>query len=71
MREIDGLKVAFVEGDSYFAGFHTPSMYTTAKKNGADVVFLIAEGKTEAGISDDEIRALVEDVAVRRSGRKQ
>jgi hypothetical protein len=58
MREVDGMKVAFVQSESYFAGFHTPSMHSTSKATGADVVFLLAPGKSESDLSDDDIRGL-------------
>jgi hypothetical protein len=60
MREVDGKKVAFVSSESYFESFTTPSMHSTAKETGADIVLLLAEGKTESDISDDEIRALLQ-----------
>lgn len=56
MRFVDGLKVAFVSSEVYFQGLHTPSMYSTAKKEGADVVFLLAPGKTEDDLTDEAIR---------------
>ena len=54
MRTVNGMKVAFVSSESYFQGMHTPSMCSTAKDTGADIVLLLAEGKTEADLSDDE-----------------
>jgi hypothetical protein len=59
MREVDGIKVAFVSSESYFEGFHTPSMYSTQKETGADMVLLLAEGKTPDDVTDDEIRELL------------
>lgn len=59
MREVDGIKVAFVSSESYFEGFHTPSMYSTQKETGADMVLLLAEGKTPDDVSDDAIRELL------------
>ena len=59
MRVVDGKKVAFVASESYFKGFHTASMASTAKENGADLVLLLAEGKTEADITDDDIRKIL------------
>jgi hypothetical protein len=60
MREVDGKKVAFVEHASYFAGFGTPSMHSTSKETGAEMVILLAPGKTEADVSDDDIRNLLQ-----------
>ena len=69
MREVDGMKVAFVTHDVYFAGLATPSMYSTAKATGADIVFLLAAGKTEADLSDDDIRtALKAGMATAEAG---
>lgn len=59
MRTVNGLKVAFASSESYFQGLHTPSMASIAKHTGADVVMLLAEGKTEADLSDDEIAGLL------------
>lgn len=59
MREVDGMKVAFVQSESYFSGLHTPSMYSTSKATGADIVVLLATGKTESDITDDDIRGLI------------
>lgn len=56
MREVDGLKIAFVTSESYFEGFDTPSMGSTAKATGADIVILLAEGKTEADVTDEDVR---------------
>lgn len=63
MREIDGLKVAFIEHDDYFAGFHTDSMHRRQRKTGADIVLLLAEGKSESDVTDEEIRALLSEIA--------
>lgn len=57
MREVDGLRVAFVEHDSYFESFTTPSMGSTARATGAQAVFLLGPGKTAADVTDDDIRA--------------
>ncbi|HZF98299.1 MAG TPA: hypothetical protein VEY92_08665 [Pseudoxanthomonas sp.] len=59
MREVDGLKIAFVSSESYFEGFHTPSMVSTQKATGADMVLLLSPGKVESDITDDMIRALL------------
>lgn len=59
MREVDGLNVAFVSSESYFDGFHTPSLISTSRATGADLVILLAPGKTEEDITDDDIRALL------------
>ena len=59
MRTVNGLKVAFVSSESYFQGLHTPSMASTAKETGADVVMLVAEGKTEDDLSDEEIAEFI------------
>ena len=56
MREVDGKKVAFVNSEDYFASLYTSSMHSTAKETGADVVFLLAEGITEADVTDAEVR---------------
>lgn len=59
MRELDGLKVAFCEHESYFSGFTTPSMYSTSKATGADIVFLLGPGVKPEEVSDEELlRAL-------------
>jgi hypothetical protein len=60
-REVDGLKIAFVHSESYFSGMLTPSMYSTHKATGADVVILLAEGKTYADVSDDAVREILSD----------
>ncbi|GAB2620282.1 hypothetical protein [Novilysobacter erysipheiresistens] len=59
MREIDGLKIAFVGSDSYFESLTTPSMVSTARRTGADVTMLLAPGKTEDDLSDDDLRAII------------
>ena len=59
MREIDGMKIAFVTSEVYFDGLHTPSMYSTSRETGAHVVFLLAPGKTEADVSDEAIRDML------------
>jgi len=56
MRIVDGFKVAFVEAETYFEGLHTPSMVSTARATGADVVFLLGDSVTEADITDEQIR---------------
>lgn len=56
MREVDGIKIAFVTTESYFEGFHTDGMWRTAKKTGADVVILLAPEKVESDLTDDQIR---------------
>lgn len=58
MRVVDGKKVSFVTSESYFESIWSPSMYSTAKETGADVVFLLAPGKTGDDLSDDEIRTV-------------
>lgn len=59
MRELDGMKIAFVSSESYFESMFTPSMYSTAKETKADMVLLLAPGKTEADITDDDIRKML------------
>lgn len=59
MREVDGIKVAFVSSESYFQGFHTPSMHSTAKATGADMVILLAPGVEPESMTDDQIRLLL------------
>lgn len=59
MREVDGKKIAFVTHDVYFAGAYTPSMYSTARDTGADVVLLLGPNKTGDDLTDDEIRELL------------
>jgi hypothetical protein len=60
MREVDGKKVAFVDWETYTSSMFSPSMYSTARDTGADIVFLLAPGATEANLSDDEIRGLLQ-----------
>lgn len=59
MREVDGMKIAFVSSESYFQGFHTPSMHSTAKATGANMVILLAPGVNEESLTDDQIRSLL------------
>lgn len=59
MREVDGVKVGFVTSEVYFDGFHTPSMHSTAKQTGADVVFLLAPGKSSEDVSDECVREML------------
>ena len=54
-----GLKIGFVLEEDYFKGFHTPSMYSTAKATGADMVVIVAKGKTPDDITEDDITALL------------
>lgn len=56
IRRIDGRTVALTDSETYFEGFHTPGMYQIAKATGADMVLLLAHGKTADDITDDEIR---------------
>lgn len=65
MREVDGIKVAFVGEESYFESLLTPSMYSTARDTGADVVILLASGKQESDLADDDIRVALETIAYR------
>ena len=55
VREVSGLKVAAIEHEEYFKGFGTASMYSVSKETGADVVLLLAEGKTFDQLTDEEI----------------
>lgn len=59
MRVVDGMKIAFVDSESYFQGMHTASMVSTARDTGADVVLLLAPGKTGDDVPDDEIRKVL------------
>lgn len=59
MRVIDGLKIAFVSSESYFKGLHTPSMYSTSRETGANVVLLLAPGVTEDSLTDERIREML------------
>lgn len=65
MREVDGIKVAFADHDAYFSGFSSPSMGQIAKETGADVVLLLAPGKTSDDLSDEEISALLQAMGKR------
>lgn len=59
LREVDGVKVAFVEHEVYFAGLLTPSMHSTAKATGADMVFLLAPGVKAENVPDEDIREMI------------
>ncbi|KAF1706243.1 hypothetical protein [Pseudoxanthomonas sacheonensis] len=59
MRTVDGYTVAFVDSESYFQGFHTPSMVSTSRETGADIVLLLAPGKSGDDVPDDEIRKVI------------
>lgn len=59
VREVDGLKVAFVSSESYFQGFGAPSMVSTARATGADIVILLAPSVSGDSLTDNEIRALL------------
>lgn len=59
MREVDGVKIAFVASEPYFASLYTPSMYSTARSTGADLVMLLAPGKTGDDLTDDDLRAFI------------
>lgn len=59
MRKVDGLKVVFVKSESYFKGFDTPSMGSTAKIHDADVVVLLEHNYNESDISDADIREVL------------
>lgn len=61
LREVDGWKIAFADNDDYFRSLGTPSMTSIARGTGADMVILLAPGKTGDDISDDEIRELRKD----------
>jgi len=63
IRTVGGMKVAFVDSESYFAGLHTASMVSTARETGADVVLLLAPGVTPDAMSDEEIQALIDVMA--------
>lgn len=58
MREVDGIKVEFVTSEVYFEGLHTPSMISTARATGADVIFLLGTGKVGDDISDETVREM-------------
>lgn len=59
LREVDGIKVAFVSSESYFQGFHTPSMHSTAKSTGANMVILLAPGVDSDSVTDEQIRSML------------
>lgn len=59
VRIVDGVKVAFVDSETYFAGLHTTSMVSTARETGAEVVLLLAPGASPDAMTDEEIRALL------------
>lgn len=59
MREVDGVKVAFVAWDLYMEGLHTPSMYSTTRDTGAQAVFLLAPDVREEDVTDDAIREML------------
>lgn len=59
VREVDGIKVSFCEHATYFESFVSPSMHSTAKATGADLVFLLAEGVKADELTDDEIRVFI------------
>ena len=63
MRTVNGVKVAFIESAAYFATFGKPSMRSVAKETGADIVLLLADGKTEADVTDEEIRDVLNGIA--------
>lgn len=58
-RVVDGIKVAFVDSETYFASLFTPSMVSTARETGAEVVLLLAPGVSPDAMTDEEIRALL------------
>ena len=60
MRTVNGRKVVFIESAAYFATFGKPSMRSVAKETGADIVLLLADGKTEADVTDEEITVLMD-----------
>lgn len=62
VRVVNGLKVAFVEEGEYFKSFSTPSMYSTARKTGADVVVMLSEGVTAESLTDEELFSLFTEV---------
>lgn len=63
LREVDGMKVAFVEWGLYTQSMFTPSMVSTARATGADVTFLLAPDLKAEDVTDDEIRNLLKSVA--------
>lgn len=65
MRIVDGLKIGFVHSEEYFESFATPSMGSTARTTGADVVFLLAPNKTEEDLTDDDIRDILSSITTR------
>lgn len=65
MREVDGTKVAFIDHDVYFGSIYTSSMVSTQMNTGADVVLLLAPGKTEQNVTDDEIREVFKALATK------
>jgi hypothetical protein len=63
VKLVDGIRVEFVTSENYFSCIiGTPSMSRTARLTGADIVLLLAPGKTEADLSDDDIRAVLQKV---------
>ena len=70
LREVDGLKVAFVRHEDYFDSLMSPSMGSVRRDPGADVVMLLGPGKTGDDLSDDYIRGVLGLAAQSREARQ-
>lgn len=70
MRIVNGIKVAFIEYETYFESLLTPSMVSTARQTGAEFVFLLAEGVKEDHMTDSEIEALIELAKAQRETKQ-
>lgn len=68
MRDIDGVKVAFVSHEVYFESLMSPSMVSTHRATGADIVLMLAPGKTRDDVSDDSLRELIASAKATKVG---
>jgi hypothetical protein len=59
VRVVDGIKVGFCEHESYFSSFTTPSMHSTHRETGAEVVLLLAPGVKPEDLTDEQIRKTI------------
>ena len=67
MREIDELKVVFLDGDIYFSGLNTPSVFGTIKETDANFALVLSPGVKEADVSDQDIRDAIKATTIHGS----
>jgi hypothetical protein len=68
-REIDGIRVGFIDHATYFGSFsRETSMVGVSRDEGAQVVMILGPGKTMADVSDDDVRGFLAAMGAPQEG---